>query len=105
MNVLVKRKRSIKITHVRQFQRMGGRLIAETQLCPVFIWCRTVDIGAHHTCWLLLQALFMVASALTVASATAMRTITKEVFIVTVLRARVKVSMNSACAARMGTKG
>jgi hypothetical protein len=84
---------------------MGGTgLIAETQLCPVFMWCRTVDIEAHHTCWLLLQALFMIASALTVASTTAMRTITKEVFIVTALRARVKVSMNSACAARMGRK-
>jgi hypothetical protein len=26
-----------------------------------FMWCRMVDIGAHHSCWLLLQALFMIA--------------------------------------------
>jgi hypothetical protein len=44
-------------------RKMGDTgLIAETQLCPVFMWCPIVDIGAHHACWLLLQALFMTAS-------------------------------------------
>jgi hypothetical protein len=43
---------------------MGGNgLIAEAQLL-VFMWCRIVDNGAHHACWLLLQALFMTASVL-----------------------------------------
>jgi hypothetical protein len=41
---------------------MMAALIAEPQPCPIFMWCRTVDIGAHHACWLLLQALFMTAS-------------------------------------------
>ena len=67
-----------------RFQRMGGTgLIAETQLCPVFMWCRIVDIGAHHACWLLLQAWFMTANVLTATSTTAARTITKGLFIVT----------------------
>ena len=49
------------MTAVR-FQKMGGtRLIAEAQLL-VLMWCRIVDIGAHHACWLLLQALFITAS-------------------------------------------
>jgi hypothetical protein len=44
-----------------RFQKMGGTgLIAEAQLV-VFMWCRIVDNGAHHACWLLLQALFMTA--------------------------------------------
>jgi hypothetical protein len=51
------------------------------QLCPVFMWCRKLDVGAHHTCWLLLQALFMTASVLTTTSTTATRTIIKGVFI------------------------
>jgi hypothetical protein len=34
-----------------------------------------VDIGAHHSCWALLQALFMIAKALTANSTTAVRTI------------------------------
>jgi|SRR6516164_9924866 len=34
-----------------------------------------LDIGAHHSCWLLLQALFMIARALTANSTTAVRTI------------------------------
>jgi hypothetical protein len=46
------------------------------------MWCRTVDIGAHHACWLLLQALFMTASVLTVTSNTATITIASRVFIV-----------------------
>ncbi len=52
------------------------------QPCPIFMWCRTVDIGAHHACWLLLQALFMTASVLTVTSTTATMTIASRVFIV-----------------------
>ena len=50
---------------------------------PVFMWCPTVEIGAHHACWLLLQALFMTASVLTTTSTTATRTIIKGVFMVT----------------------
>ncbi len=45
------------------------------------MWCRMVDIGAHHVWLLLLQALFMIASVLIVTSTTAVRTITKGVFI------------------------
>ena len=41
------------------------------------------DVGAHHACWLLLQALFMTASVLTVTSTTATRTMTKGLFMVT----------------------
>jgi hypothetical protein len=55
---------------------------AETQLL-VFMWCRGVDIGAHHACWLLLQAPFITASAPTATSKTATRTMTKGLFIVT----------------------
>ena len=40
-----------------------------------------LDIGAHHACWLLLQALFMIASVPTVTSTTATRTMTKGLFI------------------------
>ncbi len=43
----------------------------------VFMWCRTVDIGAHHVCWLLLQAWFITASAPTVPTTTVTSTITK----------------------------
>ena len=39
----------------------------------------TVDFGAHHACWPLLQAWFKTASALTAMSTT--RTMTNEVFI------------------------
>ena len=42
-----------------------------------------LDIGAHHAWWLLLQALFMTASVLTVTSTTATRTMTKGLFMVT----------------------
>jgi hypothetical protein len=45
-----------------RFSRRAG-LIAR-QLCPVFMWCRKLDVGAHHPCWLLLQALFMTASVI-----------------------------------------
>jgi hypothetical protein len=45
-----------------------------------------VDIGAHHSCWLLLQALFMIASVLMAASATATETMTNGVFIGTSLQ-------------------
>jgi hypothetical protein len=34
-----------------------------------------VDIGAHHSCWALLQALFMIARALMANRTTAVRTI------------------------------
>ena len=39
-----------------------------------------VDVGAHHACWLLLQAVFMTASVLTATSTTASRTMTKGLF-------------------------
>ena len=42
-----------------------------------------LDIGAHHACWLLLQALLMTARVLTVTSTTATRTMTKGLFMVT----------------------
>jgi len=38
------------MTAVR-FQKMGGTVNAEAQLL-VFMWCCTVDIGAHHAFWL-----------------------------------------------------
>jgi hypothetical protein len=44
------------------------------------MWCRIVDNGAHHACWLLLQALFMTASVLTATSTTATRTMSKGLF-------------------------
>jgi branched-subunit amino acid transport protein len=53
---------------------MMAALIAETQTYPVVI-------GAHHACWLLLQALFITASVPTVMSTTATRTMTKGLFI------------------------
>ena len=62
---------------------MMAAVIAETQTYPVFMSCRTVVIGAHHACWLLLQALFITASVPTVTSTTATRTMTKGLFIVT----------------------
>ena len=45
---------------------MMAALIAGPQLRPVFMWCCTLDIGAHHACWLLLQALFITAIVPTV---------------------------------------
>jgi hypothetical protein len=63
---------------------VGPALIAETAY-PVFMWFRTVDIGAHHACWLVLQALFMTASApptMTTSIVTA-SSINERVFIVT----------------------
>ena len=62
---------------------MMAALIAGPQLCPVFAWWCTLDIGAHHACWLLLQALFMTASVLTATSTSATRTMTKGLFMVT----------------------
>jgi hypothetical protein len=42
---------------------MGGTgLIAGIQLRSVFMWCCKLDIGAHHACGLLLQAVFIIAS-------------------------------------------
>ena len=49
-------------------------LIAGIQRRPVFMWCCKLDIGSHHACWLLLQDLFIIASALTATSTTATRT-------------------------------
>ena len=46
----------------------------------------TVDIEAHRSCWLLLQALFMIVRLPTANSATVVLTIAKEVLIVTSLR-------------------
>ena len=57
----------------------GIGLIAGTQ--PVFMWCR-MDVGAHHACWLLLQALFITASVPTATNTTATRTMSKGLFIV-----------------------
>jgi hypothetical protein len=66
-----------------RFQKKGGTgLIADAQLL-VFMWCRIVDIGAHHACWLLLQALFIAARVPTVPSTTATSRMTKGLFIVT----------------------
>ena len=62
---------------------MIAALIAGPQLRPVFMWWCTLDIGAHHACWLLFQALFMTASVLTATSTTATRTMTKGLFMVT----------------------
>jgi hypothetical protein len=59
----------------------GHRVNYQTQ--PVFMCCRMLDVGAHHACWLLLQALFMTASVLTVTSTTATRTMTKGLSMVT----------------------
>jgi hypothetical protein len=50
------------------------------QLCLVFMWCRKLDIGAHHACWLLLQAVFMTASVLTTTSTTATTTMSEGLF-------------------------
>jgi hypothetical protein len=50
------------------------------QLRFVFMWCCIADVGAHHACWLLLQAVFMTASVLTAASTTATKTMTKGLF-------------------------
>src|SRR6516165_9659785 len=61
---------------------MMAALIAEPQPYPVFMCCRTLGVGAHHACWLLLQALFITASVPTVTSTTATRTMTKGLFIV-----------------------
>jgi hypothetical protein len=62
---------------MRAAKSMMAALIAETQTYPVFMSCRTVVIGAHHACWLLLPALFITASVPTVTSTTATRTMTK----------------------------
>jgi hypothetical protein len=50
---------------------MMAALIAGPHLRPVFMWCCTLDIGAHHAYWLLLQALFITAIVPTVTSTTA----------------------------------
>ena len=59
------------------------RMPAVGQPCPVFMWCRTVDIGAHHACWLVLQTLFMTASVPTATSTTATRRMTRRFSILT----------------------
>ena len=61
----------------------GTGLIAGIQLRPVFMWCCKLDIGAHHACWPLLQALFITANVLTATSTSAPSTMTKGLFIVT----------------------
>jgi len=43
--------------------------------------------GTHHSCWLLLQALFMIARVLTANNATAVRTINKGLCIATSITA------------------
>src|SRR5262249_52298746 len=57
-------------------------LIAGIQMRPVFMGCCKLDIGAHHACWLLLQALFMTASVPSATNTTATKAITRGVFIV-----------------------
>src|SRR6516225_6874461 len=71
----------IEINDGVRFCRRGHRVNCRTQ--PVFMWCRMLEVGAHHACWLLLQALFIIASVLTAASTTATKAITRGVFIVT----------------------
>jgi hypothetical protein len=44
---------------------------------PVFMGCCKLDIGAHHACWLLLQALFMTASVPRATNTTATKAITR----------------------------
>jgi hypothetical protein len=64
------------------YRILGTKLYLKLrQLRPVFIWCRKLDIGVHHPCELLLQALFMIASVLKVTSTTATKTITMGLFI------------------------
>ena len=59
------------------------RMPAVDQPCSVFMWCRSVDIGAHHARWLVLQTLFMTASVPTATSTTATRRMTRRFFILT----------------------
>jgi hypothetical protein len=47
------------------------------------MWCRSVDIGAHHARWLVLQTLFMTARVPTAASPTATRRMTRRFFLLT----------------------
>ena len=61
---------------------MMAALIAAVS-CAVFMCCLTLDIGAHHACWLLLQALFITASVPKVTSIAVTRTMTKGLFMVT----------------------
>jgi hypothetical protein len=67
----------IEINDGVRFSSRAGLMAG--QLC---MWCRMMDIGVHHACWLRLQALFMTASVLTATSTTAMTAITSGVFIV-----------------------
>jgi hypothetical protein len=70
----------IEINDGRAISENGRRPVnVEAQLL-VFMWCRIVDNGAHHACWLLLQALFMMASVLRATSTTATRTMAKGFF-------------------------
>ena len=40
-------------------------LVLSSYLCPVFTWCRTLEMRAHHALsWSLLQALFIIAKPL-----------------------------------------
>jgi hypothetical protein len=64
----------------------ASQRIARAQLRRT-MWCRAVELGAHHSCCPVLQALFMTASVLTAATTNATRTMTKRVFIVTSLSA------------------
>jgi hypothetical protein len=56
-------------------------LVLSSYLCPVFTWCRTLEMGAHHALsWPLLQALFIIAKPLP-ATSMAARAINKGAFI------------------------
>ena len=56
-------------------------LVLSSYLCPVFTWCRTLEMGAHHALsWPLLQALFIIAKPLP-ATSMAARAIKKGAFI------------------------
>ena len=56
-------------------------LVLSSYLCPVFTWCRTLEMGAHHALsWPPLQALFIIAKPLP-ATSMAARAINKGAFI------------------------
>jgi hypothetical protein len=70
----------IEINDGRAISENGRRPVnVEAQLL-VFMWCRSVDIGAHHACSPLLQAWFITANVPTVTSTTATRSMTKGLF-------------------------
>ena len=65
------------MTATERKPRRCGSADGRPRAYPVFIWCRMLDVGSHHSCWLVLQALFMTASVPTATSTNATRTMTK----------------------------